>query len=521
MDDRGRRLITKAEQALTQGNTTSAQLALSKLRRQYADAPELAILEGQLPFFSGDLITGTRQLTDLSGAENWTASQYQALLTVLVRYELYFPAVRVLRRLCTLLPDDVSVKSRLAQYLLQTGDVTDAISLLHTCIERDPDSPGLHLLAGHAYKALPDTEKAAAAYHRYIRLQPATAGSGYWSLADLKHYRFTDDDEATLQTAHSDDPFQCALLCFARHHMFHQRGNKKAALQQLHEANRLMCTVKPFNRQGFLQLVDDLHNVSLDPTSSVASHVPVFIVGLPRSGTTLTEQILAAHSQITTTDELPYIERIALHLMQRGQYPSGLAQISESEKTQLRQFYFEQACQYPVNNHTYFIDKNPNNILHLGLIRTLFPDSPIICLSRPVLDNASSLYRQFFSHGNDYAYSPSDISTYIQGFYRLLALWQTKLGDRVTVLDYQALAESPEATIKGLFCQIGIAFEADCLTFHQADSPVLTPSASQVRQPISTRNIGSGDQYAEVFATTTPSIAELTAMRDAALGKMR
>ncbi len=514
MDDRIIRLIAKADAALAQGNLTSAQLAMNKLRRQSPDAPELAMLDAQFGFLTGDIVHGTNLLNHLSCQESLSAQQSETLLGLLRQFELYFAAVRVLRRLTVIEPDNFSYQADLAALLLQTGSVAEAITLLTHCLARTPDNAALYLLLGHAFKALPDTQKAADAYHKYMQLQPESQGSGYWSLADLKHYQFSEDDQRHLRDSQSTDTYQQGLLCFARHHMYHQTGDKQAARAQLHEANALMRKVKPFHREGFQRLVEDLQASSVNPAPYSSAQTPIFIVGLPRSGTTLTEQILAAHSQITTTDELPYIERIALYLSQQGKYPHGLSQVSEAEKEKLREFYLSQAKQYGIGEATYFIDKNPNNILHLGLIHTLFPDAPVICLSRPVLDNASSLYRQFFSQGNDYSYAVSDINYYIEGVYQLLAKWQKTLGKTLQVVDYASLVESPEQTITALFDRLGIAFEPACLRFYEADTPVLTPSASQVRQPITNASLGSGNRYRDLFDGVSPSIDALSALRD-------
>ncbi len=516
MDDRCQRLIEKADNALTQNNLTSAMLALNKVRRQFPDSPDLKIRDARIALQQNEILTGTSILTQLSQRNDLTPGTLESLIATLQQFELHFSLKQVIARLAEAQPDNLSIHIHLGQLLLQTGEVKEAISVLTGCASIAPDDAEIQLQLGHAYKALSDTENAADAYHRYIELEPQFAGTGYWSLADLKAYRFCDKDIQSMDKVMLSSVYQTALLTFARQRVAEQQGSEDAVML-LQQANRLMSGLRPFNREGFLRLATDVRADIPVFQESEKSPQPLFIVGLPRSGTTLTEQILAAHSQVATTDELPCIERIAMYLAKKGFYPKTLHALPEDERQRCRAFYLQQAGQYPLGQASRFIDKNPNNFVHIGLIHTLFPEAKVVCLSRPVMDNLASLYRQMFSKGNDYAFQPEHLTSYTNTFYDLMHFWRARLPEVVNIIDYEQLVGDTEETISQLLNECGLTFEAQCLRFYDMDSPVLTPSASQVRQPVNSKSLGSGERYRSLFAACAISPEALEGKRQALL----
>ncbi|WP_220775054.1 sulfotransferase family protein, partial [Shewanella glacialipiscicola] len=223
--------------------------------------------------------------------------------------------------------------------------------------------------------------------------------------------------------------------------------------------------------------------------------VPIFIVGMPRSGTTLVEQILACHSLIGATDELPYIERIALTLEQTGGYAKQLAHLSQEKINQYQQEYLQQSAQYFSTVPNYVIDKNPNNFLHIGLIKTLFPQAKIINVIRHTTDNALSVFKQYFSFGHDYSYSLENIKVYWENYLTLMEHWDSQFPQDIYHLSFEKLVIQPDDEIPKLLSYCGVDFETACLHFYQSTRPVLTPSASQVRQPMNTKAIGQCEKY--------------------------
>lgn len=526
MEQRYSRLLAKCHRAMDSGNTTSAQLAFNKVVREYPDNFDTTLARARLCFMTGDSISGTALLYGLTrqSVQNHDINSTQ-LIAELKRTELYFPLRSILlaRHHSGDLPTSNLVE--LASLLLQTGDVHQALEHLESYTNHSPLNATAALLRGHAYKALSNTAQAADAYHQYIKLAPAMSGSGYWSLADLKAYSFTHDDIEEMKQCNLDNDYQQGLVKLALHHAYAQHNQAEAALELLVNAKDLLHNYRKLHRPGFESLINKLLNsepsvaATIEGTHQSPQRTPIFIVGLPRSGTTLTEQILAAHNQVASTDELAYIERIALYLSQKGTYPLTKNGLPEQEILRLRDFYFSQVEQYPLGNTTHFIDKNPNNILHVGLINYLFPEAIVLCLSRPVTDNAVSLYRQHFSKGNDYAYSPNDIAHYISRFYLLANHWLSVSENAMHVVNYENLVHQPETEIRHIVATCGLEFEANCLQFHTATSPVLTPSASQVRRPITPSSLGSGTLFKGVFENSEISLLTLEQQRSALLLK--
>ena len=523
MDNRCKQLLDKCQLAINKGNISSARLALNKVLRQFPSHPNTQLMLAKQLFAEGDIVDATHILTQLSQHAEYRVddSFIVELINELKQKELYFPLKHLLTSGYNLGQLSGERLIELATATVQTGDVHSALTYLNELPQDTSNQASAILLQGHIFKALSDTDNAAQAYHQYIKHAPEMAGSGYWSLADLKSYQFSDDDDTAMKQCSVSHPYQKGLLTLAMHHSAAQKNHTDNAIALLVHAKQQLNCYRKLHRVGFDRLIKEILSepINIPPIAEhivdTDSHgiIPIFIVGLPRSGTTLTEQILAAHSQVATTDELPYIERIALYLSQKGYYPTGLDKLSIDEIKRLRAFYFTQVKQYPLDNAHYFIDKNPNNVLHIKLIYHLFPEAQILCLSRPVTDNAVSLYRQHFSKGNDYAYSPDDISHYISSFYTLLEYWKSHQNACVHIVDYQALVQSPEQSIRQLLTRCQLPFEEACLNFYQATSPVLTPSASQVRQPINTASLGSGHNYMRVFEQCETSLEALEVRR--------
>lgn len=512
-DPRAERLIDKATAALRQGNAASATMAINKLARLAPALPQTQLLQAELSFANGNLFAGTIQLTRLANETGLTADIHTKLLNLLNQFELYFP----LRSLLATQPASLDANTlalATAKACLYTGDIEGAKSSLESMLTNCKDAEP-YLLLGHVYKAMANTELAAQAYKHYIEKEPAQAAIGYWSLADLKAYRFSTDDIANIQDhiASQGNRWLNGLATLALSRAREQQ--KQADVATLLDANANIAASRPFNSAGFTHLVNALSNwTPIQRDHSPSSTTPWFIVGLPRSGTTLTEQILSSHSEVCATDELPYMERVALQLTARKDYGATISSLTPAQLEQASVFYVSQIRQYMPEFAGHRIDKNPNNWIHIGLIKTLFPRTKILCTIRPVLDNAVSLLRQYFAKGNDYAYSPAAIMHYMLAHYRLMLHWKNVYGTSLKIVDYEALVSAPEHYTRQLLEYCELPFESKCLRFYESTVPVLTPSASQVRSPVNTNSLGSGQQYVDAFADYQEEIKQLNTMRN-------
>jgi tetratricopeptide (TPR) repeat protein len=429
--------------------------------------------------------------------------------------EQYFAAIKILEQLIEADPDILDLHYKLGMLCMKVGEVERAATAFRLCIEEYYEDTLVHLNLGHALKAMGRTAEAVECYQRLIDGEnDARAASGYWSLADLKDYRFDRDAidklEARLKTLQAPPGYR-GLMLFALGCALEQHSHYSEAYQALAEANDIVAMHRPFRGDYFGELVTSLvkETQTHPKVPQKFGATPIFIVGMPRSGTTLVEQILASHSMIESTDELPFLERIALDLDKSGGYAAALGKISAAQQETYAKQYLAMVEPYRKRNAAYFIDKNPNNFLHIGLIKALFPDARIINVVRDPLDNAMSVYKQYFYKGHEYSYSMQGIIYYWQGYLTLMMHWNKLYRGLVFSLGYEALVKKPEEAITAMLEYCGVPVEEQCFRFYESDRPVLTPSASQVRSPITDRAVGSGLKYQQFVAPFIPQFAQI------------
>jgi hypothetical protein len=407
----------------------------------------------------------------------------------------------------------VELEFKLALNALKIGDIEQAKASFSLCEQQRYSNPFLLLNIGHMHKAKGDSKLAAKYYNQFINNAPEHCGTGYWSLADLKNYNFSQKEQDKITFAIEQNKVNIgniALLSFALAKSYEQNKAFSSAFESLENANKIIAKYRPFKARLFSTLIDKLTNSNKATFSNSEykaqehSFTPIFIVGMPRSGSTLIEQILASHSVVQATDELPYIERIALALEKKGGLDKQLAQMSENERLQLAQEYKEQAMQYVDDNCKVVLDKNPNNFLHIGLIKKLFPQAKIINIVRNPFDNALSVYKQYFSYGHDYSYSLGTIALYWEEYLRLMRFWNSTFPKGILNISYEYMTKSPEDAIRQLISYCGLNFETDCLTFYRSKRAVLTPSVNQVKKPINNNSVNSWKGYEESISDVIP-----------------
>ncbi len=427
-----------------------------------------------------------------------------------------FLAIKLLNRLVADHPDKPEYRFRLALKHLQTGDPILAEELLRGCIEDGFDDPMLQINLGHALKAQVRTEEAAEAYRQIaLGFDDKTAAAGWWSLADLKNYRFDEQEVVLLQgrtQITEAAPGYRSLMLFALAAAYEQQKRYEDAFMAMSEANLIMSEYRPFRGEQYFELVQSLISKVTEPAprAAPAEATPVFVVGMPRSGTTLVEQILACHSQVEATDELPFMERFGLGLEETGGYAWALARIGPEQQANFAARYLESVQPRRREGLPYFIDKNPANFLHIGMIRAIFPNAKIINVVRDTLDNAMSMFKQYFHRGNDFSYSLQAIVFYWQGYITLMRHWDALYPGGVLHVSYESLVHEPDTKIAQLLDHCGLQHEDACFRFWESDRPVLTPSASQVRQPMTPKSIGSGQRYEPFIQPHIPALAEIT-----------
>ena len=430
--------------------------------------------------------------------------------------EAHFDAIGILEQMAAAEPDQAHHRYRLARKYLKVGRAEEAEQLLRDCVEAGFKEPLLEINLGHALKALGKTAEAAECYKRVVQgFDDVAAAIAYWSLADLKDYRFCEQETVLLRgriQITTAAPGYRALMLFALAAAREQASLYEEAFMAMSEANLVLAEHRPFRAEQYFKLVQSMVREVQQPAAPLAVQgpTPVFVVGMPRSGTTLVEQVLASHSAVEATDELPFLERFGLGLEEAGGYAWALARFTPEQQKNFAARYLEKVAPYRPQNKAFFIDKNPTKFLHVGLIKAIFPHARIVNVVRDTLDNAMSVYKQYFNRGNEFSYSLQGIIYYWQGYVTLMQHWDTLYPGDILHLGYESLVRNPREGIAALLDYCGLDQEEACFRFHESERPVLTPSASQVRRPMTDRSIGSGLHFQPFIQTSVPPLAEIT-----------
>jgi len=362
----------------------------------------------------------------------------------------------------------------------------------------------IELLRGQIYRILGQSERAQASLRQALAHDPLNAAA-WWALADMKTLRFSEEDTAAMRGLVSSPqvgPDQKSMAAFALARALETDGDWQSAMVHYHAANQFR-RAENFDPAAFSEAI--LRMTALLTRDALSAQaptlddgpVPVFIVGLPRSGSTLLEQMLASHSQIEGTHELPVlpgVKRRAHRLCAErfgGDYLSSLGRITPEELAGLGERYLDESSLFRSGTKRFFTDKMPFNFEHIGLIHKILPGAVIIDIRRNPLDCGLSLYKQYFTQGSNFSYSLEGIGHYYNGYLRLMDHWDSVLPGRVLCVRYEALVQDPEAQLRAIFSHIGLAFEPACLQFHMSARPVRTASSEQVRRPINAAGIGA------------------------------
>ena len=384
-----------------------------------------------------------------------------------------------------------------ASILAQVGDADEAIGIYDAVLQQYPKQSRTHLSKAHALKTVGRQADAVAAYRTAIELQ-ANLGEAYWSLANLKTFKFDDADISRMRAELDGDiasQEDFLHLSFALGKALEDKGEFDESFQHYANGNAA--------RRRTVHWDADEHHACIariaaffgpalfeaKRASGNASPAPIFIVGLPRAGSTLLEQILASHSQVEGTMELPDIMSIARRLGGKStrdrasRYPEVLAELTATDLEGLGTEYLERTAVHR-SGAPCFIDKMPNNFPHVGLIHLILPNAKILDARRHPVACCFSGFKQLFANGQTFSYSLEEIGRYYRDYVGLMSHWDSILPGRVHRVDYERIVENTEAEVRRLLAYCGLEFEPACLEFHLTERAVRTASSEQVRQPI-------------------------------------
>lgn len=421
-------------------------------------------------------------------------------------------------------PENPGYRVLKAAALVRIGDYEDAIALYSAVLARHPEQPRTWMSYGHVLKTVGRQDDSVAAYREAARLSP-NLGEAWWSLANLKTWRFSDADVAVIrgQLARTD------LSADDRLHLEYALGKALEDAQAYEESFSHYRRGAEIRRK---QVVYDPQTVSLHLERSRAlltpeffaaregqgdpARDPIFVVGLPRAGSTLVEQILSSHSQVEGTMELPDIIAIARRLgggTHRGvgsAYPEALASLDAEALAALGREYLDRTRVQRKLARPLFIDKMPNNFSHVGLIHLILPNAKIIDARRHPMGCCFSAYKQHFARGQSFSYDLTEIGRYYADYVRLMAHFDAVLPGRIHRVIYEDMVADPETQTRALLAYCGLPFEAACLKFHETERAVRTASSEQVRRPIFTDGLDQWRHYepwlGELEAAVAPVI---------------
>jgi len=421
-------------------------------------------------------------------------SQY---LNLLIRLGKYKAAEQQVESLLAEQPNNLSFKVAKANVLTGLGEIEQAITLFEQAIEQDDQIAGFHLQLGHALKTKGDISKAVAAYQKAYQLSPSY-GDAFWSLANTKTYRFSDKEITQMQIQGENNALALTdkiQLHFATGKAFEDRKEYKQAFQAYHQGNALQHANNGFDiNKVEQQVAEQIKHCSVELFENrghLGLNAPdaIFIVGLPRAGSTLLEQILASHSQVDGTMELHNILGLASRLRGRNptnkenQYPKNLSEINPDYFKRFGQQFIDETQVYR-EQAPLFIDKMPNNFLHIGLIRLILPNAKIIDARRSPMACCFSGFKQLFAEGQDFSYNLEDIGRYYQAYLKLMTHWENVLPGFVLTVNHEDIVDDLETQVRRMLDFCGLPFEQSCLDFHKTKRNIKTPSSEQVRQPI-------------------------------------
>ncbi len=412
--------------------------------------------------------------------------------------------------LCEKFPNNLSYQSHRASEIMQNGDHEKAVKLFNEILKKSPHNFNALTSKGHALKTLGKTSSAILSYQSAYKKKP-DHGEAFYSLANLKTYSFEKFEinkmreqlqrvDLTLKDR-AYFHFALAQACemineYDEAFLNYEKGNKIKNGQSRYSIERMDEEL-----QAQIDVCDDLFFNEMGKGGHDTKD-PIFILGLPRAGSTLIEQILASHSMIDGTLELPNILSIAQNLRgddiygKEGNYPKSLRDLSK-EKRQLLGKSFIDDTRIHRKDAPMFTDKMPNNFRHIGLINLIMPNAKIIDARRYPLDCCFSMFKQLFAQGQEFTYGLSEAACYYNSYVKLMDHWNTVLPGKILQVNNEDIINNLEHEVIRILKFLEIPFEESCIKFHETDRSIRTPSSEQVRKPVNKSGMGRWKPYAK------------------------
>ena len=487
-------LLEKALELVGQGHLGVAEgICRQYLKRRPHDVDAIRLLAevGISIGYIGEAILLLERCLELAPEFHVARTNY---VTALARHQRFDEALAENERLRKAQPDNLGHQVQFATTLSVAGRFEMAHGEFAKVLEKAPDNERILTSYGHALRYGVKGEEAIAMYLRAIEVEPS-AGEAYWSLANLKTFRFDDTQLASMQaeldglTRPSEDKIH---LAFAVGKALEDRQNYEQSFTAYAEGNAIKRQMSGYDADKTSARVDQLIErcgENLWDGNGHLSDEAIFIIGLPRAGSTLLEQILASHSRVEATAELPFIGRIIGEMVagrdrdDEPLYPRILSELTIEERVARGQQYLDLAAGYRTGKSR-FIDKLPNNWEHVALIKTILPNATIIDARRHPMAACFANFKQLFARGQEFTYSLEDIGRYYADYLRLMSHWHNIFPEGLLTVKYEEVVDDLHTQVRQLLSHAKLEFEEACLRYYEQDRVVRTASSEQVKQPI-------------------------------------
>ena len=406
-------------------------------------------------------------------------------------------------------PSDRSYRALYATTCVALSRYEEALEVYRSLLAESPQAADLHLSIAHSLKTMGRQAEAIDSYRQAAAVR-SSYGDAYWSLANLKTYRFTDEEieRMRLEEARAEvAPEDRWHLCFALGKALEDRGEYAESFRYYERGNTLKLDDSSYRPEQTEQAKERQKAVFTSPFLERSRgggsdrRDPIFILGLPRAGSTLIEQILASHSAIEGTQELSDIQRLVQELMGHDhdpaapRYPAVLRDLSPGQLRTLGERYLADTQIYRTGK-PHFIDKNPNNFWHIGFIHLILPNAKIIDARREPMACCFSNFKQLFASGQEFTYGLENIGRYYRTYVDLMAHWDDVLPGKVLRVQHEDVVYDLEGNVRRLLEFCGVDFEPQCLEFYKTERSVRTASSEQVRRPIFREGLDQWRNYA-------------------------
>ncbi|NLR40838.1 tetratricopeptide repeat-containing sulfotransferase family protein [Novosphingobium sp. ERW19] len=494
--------LLKAAVAVQDGDLEAADRMLAERLARDSDDPPALRLHGEIAWRKGEMTPAIARVEQAVASAPGFDLARDFLIRLLLQTNRLPEALEHAEVLQASPIPSPGHKLILASVLVRLGHQVRAAGLYRDLLARDADQPQVWQNLGHVLKTLGRQAEAVDAYRAAVTRQP-TMGEAWWSLANLKTVKLGPDDIATMEGAlasladtteeRKEDVFH---LHFSLGKAFEDAKDHAASFAHYYKGNALRRTMILHDADAFSAEVEAAQRtftsafIATMGDGGCPAPDPIFVVGLPRSGSTLVEQILSSHPMIEGTMELPEMMMIGARLQSRvdegefADFAAMIASLTPADRQRLGEEYIERTRVHRQTDRPLFIDKMPNNWQHVGLIRLILPNARIVDARRHPLSCCFSGWKQHFARGQTFTYNLTDIGRYYSDYVGLMAAWDTQAPGHVHRVIYERMVADTESEVRRLLGYIGVPFDAACLEFYKTERAVRTASSEQVRQPI-------------------------------------